>query len=192
MRADHWLALAIVAATLLGPIFAVLVTRTVDKRRQSRDRRLEVFRTLMRQRRNLLAHDYVAALNMVEIEFAGVEPVLRAYKALFDHYQTRAQGLAWEDQLRRLTARLLYSMGKNLGYSMEQLDILEGGYAPQAHGDLEAEQTALRHALLDVLRGARPLPVFFQAPPAVPPTAGAPVPPPEEDYGRVTARAATD
>ena len=54
---------------------------------------------------------------------------------------------------------------KYLGYEMEQLDVLEGGYLPQAWGDAEEEQTALRQAILRLLAGVQPLKVAIEGRP---------------------------
>ena len=45
---DFWVGIAVVFATLTGPLLAVLVTRTRDERGQRRSRQMEVFRALMR------------------------------------------------------------------------------------------------------------------------------------------------
>ena len=118
---DFWIGAAVVLATLLGPIFAVLVTRFIDEKRQRRSRQMEVFRALMTSRRADLSHEYVKALNSIEIEFGGVEPVESAQRELFRHLNLHSQPLDWNDQLRRLQTRLLYAMATYLGYKMEHL-----------------------------------------------------------------------
>lgn len=52
---DLYLGIAVVVATILGPVLAVFVTRLADARRQTRERRLEIFRSLMATRRAPLA-----------------------------------------------------------------------------------------------------------------------------------------
>jgi hypothetical protein len=158
---ENFLALAIVAATLLGPVLAVAITRSIDDRRETKRRKLEIFRALMRSRRSGLSPDYVTALNTVEIEFAGVAPVENAHRQLLQHLNLFPQPTDWIDRLRRLQTRLLYAMATHLGYAMEQLDVLEGGYLPQAWGTAEDEQTALRRAILELLNSSRSLPVHF-------------------------------
>jgi hypothetical protein len=166
---DLWIGIAIVIATVLGPILAVLVTRAVDEKRERRGRQLEVFRALMRSRRSFLSADYVTALNTVEIEFAGVQSIENAQRELFSHLNLKPQQADWTDRLRRLQTRLLYAMATYLGYRMEQLDVLEGGYLPQAWGTVEEEQGALRHALLEIVAGTKRLHVEI-AGPTSPPT----------------------
>jgi uncharacterized membrane-anchored protein YhcB (DUF1043 family) len=161
MSVDQMMALAIVFATLLGPVLAVLVTRYVDNNRQRTARKLEIFRALLRSRRAPLSPEYVSALNMVELEFAGVESVQRAYKNLFDHYQTSShQKPDWNDRLFRLIARLLNTIAEDLGYDFEQLDVLEGGYLPMAWGKIEEDQNVIREGLAAVARGEKAFPVI--------------------------------
>src|SRR5262249_12547950 len=60
---------SILAATLLGPIAAVLITRYIDQLRERSSRRLWIFRTLMATRRTLLSPEHIAALNQIELDF---------------------------------------------------------------------------------------------------------------------------
>ena len=64
-------------------------------------------------------------------------------------------------------------MAKVLGYNIQQLDVLEGGYWPQGFVDIESEQQQVRQVLLEVLSGRRPLTVSPAAP-----TPPSPFPPP--------------
>jgi len=161
MSSDGMLAWAVVLATFMGPILAVFVTRWVDDRRLKQSRKLETFRILIRTRRAQLSHDFVAALNMVEIDFFNAPKVLSTHAELMRHLSASADE-KWLDKTPRLVARLLYAMGQNVGYTMEQLDILEGGYIPQAMVDEETEQQRLRESLIQVLAGGKPLPVAIQ------------------------------
>lgn len=156
-----WLTAAIVIATFLGPVLAVFTTRTIDNLRQRKERKMEVFRALMRSRRNTLSPEYVAALNMVELEFAGRDNVLRPFKTLFDHYQTQPQPNDWQDRLRSLIARLLFAMAKDLGYEMEQLDVMEGGYLPSGWNAMENDRNAVLSAMAKVARGEAAIPVVM-------------------------------
>jgi len=133
---DLYLGIAVVIATLTGPVLAVLITRFIDAKRDRKTRQTDLFRTLMRSRRSSLSPEYVAALNTVEVEFAGVKPVENAQRELLTHLNSNAQAnpLEWTDRIRRLQTRLLYAIANYLGYEMEQLDVLEGGYSADGMG----------------------------------------------------------
>jgi hypothetical protein len=175
---DIVLGIAVVIATFTGPILAVLVTRYNDERRATRARRLDIFRNLMATRRALVSPDKVRALNTVEIEFYGIRSVEEAYRAIMAHINTPPPlPDGWNERHRSLLTKLLSEMAKVLGYELQQLDMLEGGYYPQVFADIEIEQQVLRRALIEVVSGKRPLLVSPAAP--APPTPFPPPPPPE-------------
>jgi hypothetical protein len=175
---DFWLGIAVVFATLFGPVLAVFVTRYIDGQRDRRGRRMEVFRSIMAARRAPLSPDRVRALNMVEIEFHGVKSVETAYGDLFQHFHTpltEANFVVWHETSRKLSTKLLTEIATVLGYEMQQLDVLDGGYYPQGFADFDAEQQIVRKLLIEVLSNKRPLSVSTIS---IPPAPYPPPPPP--------------
>jgi hypothetical protein len=161
---DQWLGLAVVFATLLGPILAVIVTRWIDSNRAEKSRQLEIFRALMRTRRAPLLPDHVNALNLVEIEFHGVSAVLTAYNDLMQFVNTPAPAdEQWPARHRSYLTKLLSAMAKHLGYKIEQLAVLEGGYYPTGWGTADEQQLALRLGFIELLSGKRSLPTTSAA-----------------------------
>ena len=67
MTLSEWLTLL---AIVLGPLFGVWLARHMQDRAIYRERRMDIFRTLMRTRRTPMWPDHVGALNLVEIEFS--------------------------------------------------------------------------------------------------------------------------
>lgn len=172
----------IAAVVLIGPVAAVFVTRWVDKKREDRSRKLDVFKTLMRTRRNPISPEHVGALNLVELEFAESMEVRSNLEALMKHLGTEQQRLQREvvveetpkdeaarrnsefgqrlaDERQRLLAKLLHSIGSSLGFKVQQLEIFEGGYTPQGWADVELEQRIIRNYFLDLYTGHRVVPV---------------------------------
>jgi hypothetical protein len=152
---------AILAATFLGPIFAVLVTRFIDQRREVRNRRLYIFRTLMATRRAQLTTEHVTALNLIEIDFQGKREVLAAWKEYFNNLATDpnnepALKRAYAERPAALT-KLLHAIAKVVRYKIEQLDIMAGGYTPQAVYDNFQRQQEIQAAAIEVLSGKKPL-----------------------------------
>ena len=84
----------------------------------------------------------------------------------------------FDEHHRKLVTKLLTEMAKVLGYELQQLDVLDGGYHPQGFVDIENEQQAVRRALIQTLSGNRPL-IVSPAAPAPP----APFPPPPAPLG---------
>jgi hypothetical protein len=105
----------------------------------------------------------------VEVEFAGVKSIENAQRELLSHLNSNAQiqPAEWMDRLRRLQTRLLYAIATYLGYEMEQLDVLEGGYLPTAWGTNEEQQQAILYSIKELLAGTRTLKVEI-APNAAP------------------------
>jgi hypothetical protein len=159
-------AMATLVALFVGPILAVLVTRWVDERRLKQTRRMEIFRVLMRTRRMRLNPDHVGALNLVEIEFHSEKAVIDAWKAYWAHLNKAVPSNLSDQQQQQLLrdrdallTKLLHAVATALHFDIEQLDIFEGGYAPQAWLDDEQSLKLLRILLLDVLAGKRGIPV---------------------------------
>ena len=54
-----------IIALIAGPVIAVIITRFCDEAREAKRRKWEIFRTLMRTRREQLTTDFVGALNLI-------------------------------------------------------------------------------------------------------------------------------
>ena len=153
---------AILAATFLGPICAVLVTRYIDERRDTRQRRLHIFRALMGTRRAQLAPEHIGALNLIEIDYRGCAGVLSAWGEYLRNLGTIIDERNANQTFRarqNLFVKLLSEMAKVLNLKIEQLEIFEGGYFPQASVDLEAQQAAIRKLFTEISEGKRALPI---------------------------------
>lgn len=155
-----------ILAILAGPIVAVWITRRLDDRRLKQTRRMDVFRTLMRTRRVTLSPDHVGALNLVEIEFQDEKSVIDAWRQYFESLGARwpndLQEPEIEHRLKRRSAlltKLLHAMATALDFEIEQLDIFEGGYAPQGWQDDEQAIKEIRYRLLQLLNGNGALPI---------------------------------
>lgn len=149
---------------LFAPLIALQVSRYLDRRRETRDRKMKVFRTLMATRARKLGQDHVEALNMIDIEFAGSSPretqVTRAWKMYLDHLNRPSiSGEAWLAKSEELFVDLLFQMAVCLGYDFDKVHIRSQSYAPRAHGDMENDQYTIRKAAIALLQGEAVLPV---------------------------------
>lgn len=179
MQVGDWLTLAaIITGPLLGAGFAIWL----ERRRERRSRRLDIFRTLMRTRRTPMWPEHVGALNLVEIDFYKSPTVINAWKALFRHLGTphprhaneelregmpeqelrerdQRYGQRIAEERQRLLSKLLHAIGRELGFRIEQLEIFEGGYSPQGWGTIEDEQTVVRRMFAEIALGRRMFPI---------------------------------
>lgn len=169
-------------ALIVGPTSAVLITRWSDDRHERQNRRMEIFRTLMRTRRTPMTPKHVGALNLIEFEFTQDVTVMRAWRRLFDHFGTAhtrrddeqilpgmpeqeqgernrrfTQRLA--DERQRLLVRLLHAMATALKFPVQQLEIFEGGYTPQGWNDEQLEQALIRRFFVELYLGSKRLPL---------------------------------
>jgi hypothetical protein len=164
------IAIATIAAIILGPIISLQLQTLLDKRRAAKTRKLAVFKTLMTYRATALSSQFVQALNLIDVEFTAnsEKPVRNAWKLLLDHFydlgQLTISGATIPqsslDKSATLTASLLLAMGKSLGYGdFDEVQIKKGAYYPMGLGNVEQEQHVLRRLLLEVLAGKRRIPV---------------------------------
>lgn len=156
---------AIVAATLLGPILAVQAQKLLERRRDQDQRRRWVFRTLMATRATNLSSAHVEALNAVPIEFYGrsvrLSKVIEAWKVYLDHLNANvdANGPAWEDRRQDLFLALLGAMAHFLGYKFGPVELRREVYFPRGHAQLETDQETIRKGFASLLRGEKALPM---------------------------------
>lgn len=149
-------------AIVLGPVVAVQVSQYLERNRQKRASREQVFKTLMRTRASRLSPARIEALNMIDVEFHGGgkqdKAVVDAWKLYMNSLQA-CSASSGPDQRNDLYLDLLCKMGCSLGYRMDKAHIGSTCYLPQAHADIEGEQHLIRSGLLGVLRGELALPI---------------------------------
>jgi hypothetical protein len=128
MSGETW---AIVFATFLGPIGAVLVSLWREKGREKHNRRFYIFRTLMATRGVPAIREHVDALNLVEVDFHGVKSVQDAHRTYLAHLRM-VPGPKWGEARLDLLAKLLRALSEEMDMPMGEIDIRNGGYAPDA------------------------------------------------------------
>lgn len=161
MTIADWL---MILAVLLGPIIAVQLTRFLDDKKEKRERKLQIFKTLMATRAYATSWDHVVALNRIDLEFNKDDKVekavLDAWKQYLDLLSDKSiQPEQWGIRRTDLLVELLYKMALVLDYDFDKTHIKNSSYAPIAHGNIEEEQRLLRLQLIEVLDGKRPLPM---------------------------------
>lgn len=160
---ESWLT---IVAVVLGPILALYAQRWLDSHRATHDRQLRVFRELMITRTQRLSPRHVEALNAVPLEFENRrkgKKVIQKWKAYLDHLGTDStkDPSGWGNTGTDLLVDMLYEIARAVGFNTDKIKIGHEIYLPQLYNTLEAEQTALRQQLLEVLDGSgrRKIPV---------------------------------
>ena len=162
MQQSTVLALATIAAILIGPIVALWLQRISERRRDRRSRKLVIFKELMATRATRTNPRHVDALNAIEVEFSeggkGDAEVLNAWRLYLDHLGATVsdeQLPRWNEKCDDLLTDLLYEMSRALRYDFDKLTLKKNVYSPKAHGDLEMDQYLLRKYIVEMLAGKR-------------------------------------
>lgn len=139
--------LAIVFATILGPIFAIQiqsfregVQRSIRTEHEKNEEKLQrqrlAFRQMMAYRANPLDSMFVQALNVIPVDFQGVESVVNAWKLYFGQLcKNKNEDPNWDEHSNDFRAQLLGSMATHLGYSFTTQELKDERYFAQAHLD---------------------------------------------------------
>ncbi|SIQ06548.1 hypothetical protein SAMN05880582_101593 [Rhizobium sp. RU20A] len=175
----RWMDLINLIAIVVGPILAVGVDRFRQSRSDDYNRRIGIFRSLMRTRRLRLDPEHVGAINLIDLEFYGRPKVLTAFSSYMDHLSspvpTTEQGSErFLDQRDDLLIKLLAEMGDDLGLKFDKHDLKKLSYGPIGW---ETEQGTQKQNMVyfnELLSGKRALPVTYMH---QPPEAN-PFPPP--------------
>lgn len=153
-----------IAAVFLGPIVAVRLTRHLDNKKEIRERKLNIFKTLMATRAYAVSWDHVVTLNKIDLEFDKADTkekaVIDAWKEYLDLLSDKQMPFdVWNTKRVDLLVELLHKMAQVLDYDFDKTHIKNSSYSPVAHGKLEDEQSALRQGVIEVLSGKRELPM---------------------------------
>ncbi|HKC63677.1 MAG TPA: DUF6680 family protein [Pyrinomonadaceae bacterium] len=158
--------LLMLLAVLLSPFLAVYANIAIERRRQRRERRLRIFKTLMATRASGLSPDHVQALNMIDIEFYGRDKkskeVLQAWKSYLDHLGDQASypdSSRWVERRIDLFIDLMHNMSISLGYDFDKVHIRRTSYFPKGFGELEDDQTIIRKGIVAWLKGELSVPM---------------------------------
>jgi len=156
MNVDTW---AVVAATLLGPIFAVQAQQWVARNSERRQRQLALFRSMMNTRVASLSQEAVAAFNAVPVEFHGHKTIMSKWNDFLDHVNTPMESHElWLTRRLDLYISLLAAISQELGYDFDA-SMLKKVYSPVGHAQLESDQEVIRKGIVALMKGEGTLPL---------------------------------
>jgi hypothetical protein len=147
-------------AVLISPLLAVQAEKIIERARSSKNRKVQIFKTLMATRGSRLSTEHVIALNQIDLEFYGSKKyrkTLNSWKEYLDQlglkFNNDEEFRVWNDKAEELLANLLYEMGISLGYSFDKVTIKRNAYSPTGHVKVESENQQIRNLLIKVLNG---------------------------------------
>lgn len=156
--------IVMIFAVFLGPIFAVQTQKYIEIKRESKNRKLRIFHTLMSTRATMLSQDHVAALNMIDIGFYKNKKVINAWKVYYDHLNNQSpipNIVAWNEKCIDLLVDLLSTMAQYLEYDFDKVQLKRGCYRPISHDDIESDQRKILKGLTAILDGENSIPITF-------------------------------
>lgn len=133
-----------ILAIILAPLVAIQVSILLEERKEAKQRRLNIFKTLMAARATPESPESIQALNMIDVEFYGKEEgskeVVYEWKAFLDHLADESlDDEEWERKKIDLFNQLLYTMAKSLGFEFNKIYFQRAGYCPVAGGKSKEE-----------------------------------------------------
>lgn len=125
MGIADWL---MIFAVLFGPIIAVQLTRYLDRIKEIRERKLDIFKTLMATRAYNVSWAHVEALNRIDLEFdhnnKKEKAVISAWKEYLDLLSNSSiNSEQWNIKRVDLLVELLHKMAKVLNYDFDKTHI---------------------------------------------------------------------
>ncbi len=139
--------IVMIAAVLIGPISAVLVTLWAQKRNDERSAKRSLFLALVGERQSLIISNAKAqALNSIDVVYSNnqkVRDLWHKYYALLSQQPNQERGHTWLE--------LLSSMAEELGMSKLSATELDKFYTPQGHVDNYEFQQKIGQEWLRVL-----------------------------------------
>jgi len=161
MRPPTWFEWLTVLAIVTGPVLALFAQRVLDRIRERRKQRVDLFSLLIATRGAFLSPVHVQALNTIVIVFnrPGDAPIRQAWRAVLEHAVTdefAADGTAtpgWRERYFDLKVDLFQAMAAVVGYEFSGDDLKRQVYTPIGHGVAEAEGMLIRQALAKALAG---------------------------------------
>ena len=159
VKLSDWLT---ILALIVGPVSAVQVQKFIERKNDTKNRRLWIFKTLMATRGAVLSFNHVEALNRIDLEFPDKRKYLKlleSWKIYFDNLSEQKK----TDEEIKLWAERNTDMGLSLGYNFDLELIKKHIYSPQGHEKAETENRQIREETLKILRGESSIPVILNS-----------------------------
>jgi hypothetical protein len=160
--------LAALVSGMFGAIVALVGQAIYSRRKETKQRRLQIFRTLMATRAGAFAHPtQVEALNAIDIEFYDKRnkhrTVIEAWRVYSEHLNgypntgTADESNRWTEKRVDLLVKLLQEMARTLGYPFDEVMLRRNAYYPTGWHEEISETIDLRRAAISVFTGKTPL-----------------------------------
>ncbi len=143
-------------AIFLGPIFAVMITLWYQNRKEKRQHKFLLFRTLMSRRKDFfpISQEWVDALNLIDVVFHDNNKAVELWHA---YHVMLYHGKRDYEEADRKYLDLLHTLALDLGYKNLQQTDIDRFYQPVGLGDQKALSEALQKEQLIYLQNSNKL-----------------------------------
>lgn len=146
------------AGVFLGPVLAVIITLWVDHRRRRSDAQIQVLRMILTTRRLPSDPAYLAAINLIEVEFNKCADVMQARREYLELARTEVSEERQAEHDQRMNAKqatMIYGMMKAVGLKGSESDILTDAYTSKGFLIREGLYVDSLKAMRDVAEALR-------------------------------------
>ncbi|MPT47110.1 MAG: hypothetical protein E2598_01665 [Sphingobium sp.] len=163
---------AIIIATLAGPVLAVQAQKWLEKSRAINDRRNHIFRVLMATRAARLSPGHVEALNAIPVEFYGrskkLKPIVDDWHTYLDTLENKGnlEGQVLAVARQNAFMDMLHKISIFLGYSFNRSELEKDVYYPEGHKVIEDDQELIRRGFAAMFKEELAIPMAVKEFPA--------------------------
>jgi hypothetical protein len=143
-----------IVAIIAGPILALGAQRVLDRIREKKKRRVDVFLTLMSTRASQLAPAHIQALNSIDVIFKRRwrdRSIRDAWHKVLEQVSSDVTKEGWSERVNDLKVDLYQAMGRRVGYNFSIDYLKRQVYLPKHYTDLEQDQLILRQRMVKVV-----------------------------------------
>jgi hypothetical protein len=155
LKLYEWLTLL---GIIIGPIVAVIITLVSQSRAQKRERKMNVLRALVATHRMPSDATYLAAINLIKIEFNDKPKVMKAWSTYMTAVKFRPteEGKAeHEAELNIFQTKLIFEVMKAVGLRISETDIQTETYVSNGfliHDALYLDSLKAMRELADAIK----------------------------------------
>lgn len=161
-----------IIAIILAPIIALRVQTKLETVKEKKQKKLGIFKTLIATYATRVSPDHIQSLNMINIEFYGINSVIDSWRLYQEHLVTpdpKANDTSllveeredaaekWITKGNKLFIDLLVEISKEVGLPFDIPTLSKGVYYPLAQQKIEQDNMILREGLLKIVCNREPL-----------------------------------
>ena len=125
-----------IAAIVIGPVVAVLITLWWQQRKEKRDAKMRLFTTLMAFRKSYpISYEWANSLNVIDVVFGDTPEVVGRWHEYYSLLQRQNVSPQEAQEQTHKYLELMSVMAASLGFRRLQQTDIDKFYTPQAHGD---------------------------------------------------------